>query len=117
MELLPRLGHEVVGRGRQSGRNLIERVRATKPDLVIADIKMPDMDGIEAAQAVNREMAVPVILVSGHHDDELVNRASSANVMTYLIKPVGEADLKTAIPLAMARFRQMPGLAAEFTTA
>ena len=81
--------------------------------MVITDIKMPDMDGIEAALAITRETPVPIILLSGHHDDALVNRAASANVMAYLIKPISEADLRTAIPLALARFKQIQALTTE----
>ena len=114
-EVLPRLGYEVVA-GAVSGRNLTERTRVTRPDLVITDIKMPDMDGIEAALAINREGPMPIILLSGHHDDGLVNRAAAANVMTYLVKPISEADLKTAIPLALARFKQMQVLTTEAAT-
>ena len=67
-ELLPRLGHEVMVA--EGGRQLVELCRAFPPDLVITDIKMPDMDGIEAVEEVNREREVPVILVSAHHDAE-----------------------------------------------
>lgn len=111
-EVLPRLGYEVVA-GAGTGRALAEQVRATRPDLVITDIKMPEMDGIEAAQLISREAAIPIILLSAHHDDDLVNRASAGNVMSYLVKPIGEANLKTAIPLALARFRHMQALTDE----
>src|SRR3954469_21159481 len=84
-EVLAHLGHEVVAVA-QSGRELAERCRAACPDLVITDIKMPDMDGIEAGQQVNRERAVPVILVSAHQDAELLARAGAGHVMAYLVK-------------------------------
>src|SRR5947208_5589333 len=64
-EVLPQLGHEVVAAA-ATGRELVERCREARPDLVITDIRMPDMDGIEAAAAVNRERQVPVILVTAH---------------------------------------------------
>jgi response regulator NasT len=107
--VLSNLGYQVLAAA--NGAQLVELVRVGKPDLIITDIVMPGMDGIEAAIAVNRESPVPVILLSGHHDDTLVTRAAAANVMSYLVKPINEADLKTAIPLAMARFRQMQTLA------
>jgi response regulator NasT len=105
-ELLTHLGHQVVGTA-ETGRQLIERCRAAPPDLILADIKMPDMDGLEAAEAVNRERAVPVIVVSAHTEPELLQRACSGPVMTYLIKPVKPTDLQAAIVVAVSRFAQM----------
>jgi response regulator NasT len=111
-EVLPRLGHEVVVEA-ENGRQLAEEIKRTDPDLVITDIKMPDMDGIEVSTAVNREKQVPVILVSAHHDAELLVRAGADHIMGYLVKPVKEADLKTAITVAMLRFRHFLALAKE----
>jgi response regulator NasT len=105
------LGHEVMAA--DGGKALVEMARQRRPDLVITDILMPGLDGIEAAAAITREGAVPVILVSGHHDPGLVDRAAAANVMTYLVKPINLADLQTAVPLAMARFAQLRTLAEE----
>jgi response regulator NasT len=103
-ELLPRLGHEVVAVA-ENGRQLAQQCLTAKPDLIITDIKMPDMDGIEMSTAINRERQTPVILVSAHHDAELLVRAGADHIMAYLIKPVKEADLKTAIAMAMTRFQ------------
>jgi response regulator NasT len=105
-EVLTHLGHQVVAVA-ETGRELIERCRAAPPDLVITDIRMPDMDGIEAAVAVNREHPVPVIVVSAHSDAELLKRANTGGVMTYLIKPVKPVDLQAAITLAVARFEEL----------
>ena len=103
-ELLPRLGHEVVAVA-TTGRELVDKVQATAPDLVITDIKMPDMDGLQASIAVNRDKQVPVVLISAHHDAELLTRLGADHIMGYLVKPVKEADLKTAITVAMLRFQ------------
>jgi response regulator NasT len=111
-ELLPRLGHEVVAVA-GNGQELVERCRSTRPDLVITDIKMPDLDGIDAAAAVNREKLVPVILLTGHHDTQLVARAGAEYVMAYLIKPVKPVELETTIRLAMVRFGHFQVLHAE----
>src|SRR5205823_13754721 len=73
-EALPRLGHEVVAVA-ETGRQLVERVQQTRPDLVITDIMMPEVDGIQAVEQIERERPVPVILVSAHHDAELIVRA------------------------------------------
>ena len=109
---LPRLGHQVVAVARD-GRELIERCRAAQPDLVITDIKMPDRDGIEAASDVNREHQAPVILVSAHHDAELLVRAGADHIMAYLVKPIKQADLGPAIALALRRFEQFQELRKE----
>jgi response regulator NasT len=102
-EVLARMGHEVVVVA-ETGRQLAEGCRAQRPDLVITDIRMPDMDGIEASEEVNRERQLPVILVSAHHDAELIVRAGADHIMAYLVKPVKQADLETALYLAMLRF-------------
>jgi response regulator NasT len=111
-EVVPRLGHEVVAVAR-TGRELAEKVEQTKPDLVITDIKMPDMDGIDASIQANRTRQVPVILLSAHHDAELLTRAAADHIMGYLVKPVKVADLETAIVMARLRFSQFLAVAAE----
>jgi response regulator NasT len=110
--MLPRLGHEVVSVA-ETGRQLIEHCRIQRPDLVITDIRMPEMDGIEAAVEIYREMALPVILVSAHHEQSLVERAEADHIMAYLIKPIKLANLEPAIALAVRRFQQFQALRAE----
>ena len=105
-EALTRLGHEVVVCA-CSGKQLEQEVRAKSPDLVITDIKMPDGDGILASLAFNRDRIVPVILVSAHHDDETLARVGTNHVMGYLIKPITDADLKTAVAMAWLRYQSM----------
>ncbi len=111
-ELLPQLGHQVVVVA-ETGRQLVEQCREVRPDLVITDIKMPDMDGIQAVADVNREREVPVILVTGHHDAELLVRAASDYIMAYLSKPAKPVDLQAAINLAMLRFDHFKALRKE----
>jgi AmiR/NasT family two-component response regulator len=111
-EVLPHLGHEVVAVA-AGGRELIDRCRTTNPDLVVTDIKMPDVDGIEVAGIVNREREVPFILVSADHDAELLARAGADYVMAYLTKPVKPTDLAAAIVVAMARFAQLQSIRRE----
>ncbi len=111
-EALPRLGHEVVAVA-ETGKELVERCREAQPDLIITDILMPELDGIQAVQEVSRDKPVPVILVSAHHDAELVVRAGTGHVMAYLLKPVREADLSTAIYLAVLRFEHFQKLVKE----
>ncbi len=108
-KILPRLGHQVVVLA-QDGKELVEQCRVAHPDLVITDIKMPDLDGIDAAVQLYKEHPVPVILVSAFHDSELIERAETDHIMGYLVKPIKQADLAPAIGLAMRRFEQFQEL-------
>jgi response regulator NasT len=111
-EFLPPLGHTVVGTA-ATGEELIALCRKEQPDLIIADIKMPDTDGIEAARLVYRERPVPVILVSAYHDTALLARAEAEHVLAYLVKPIKAADLAPAIGVAMKRFDEFQALQRE----
>ncbi|SIO61308.1 response regulator receiver and ANTAR domain protein [Singulisphaera sp. GP187] len=110
--ILPRLGHTVIAVS-GTGRDLVEQCRASKPDLVITDIKMPDMDGIDAAALIYKSSAVPVILVSAHHDPATIRRAEADFVMAFLVKPIKQADLEPAIAIAIRRFDQFQALRKE----
>jgi AmiR/NasT family two-component response regulator len=112
---LERLGHLVVS-GARTGRELIAQCRLHRPELVIADIKMPDMDGIDAAREVCRAEPVPFILITGFQDPEYVERAAEDHVLAYLMKPIDEKALAPAIAIAMERFRQMQALRKEAET-
>ncbi len=105
-EMLIHLGHAVVGAA-ETGRQLVEQCRATNPDLLVTDIKMPDLDGLEAAAEANRSRPVPVVVISGHHEAPLLERASVDYVMTYLVKPVKPTDLQAAVTLAVSRFANL----------
>jgi response regulator NasT len=109
---LRRLGHQVVAVA-QDGRELVEQCRAVRPDLVITDIKMPKLDGIDAAVEIYRERPVPIILVSAYHDAALVERAEADHVLGYLVKPIKQGDLEPVIALAMRRFTQFEALRQE----
>jgi response regulator NasT len=109
---LVRLGHNVVGAA-QNGRELIALCKATSPDLVITDIKMPDIDGINAAIEIYKDRPVPVILISAFHDADLVARAEADHIMGYLVKPIKHADLVPVIALATRRFEQFQALRKE----
>jgi len=110
--ILPRLGHEVIAVS-GTGRELVEQCRIAKPDLVITDIKMPDMDGIDAAALIYKKSAVPVILVSAHHDPATIRRVEADFVMAFLVKPIKQADLEPAIAIAIHRFDQFQALRKE----
>jgi response regulator NasT len=99
---LDRLGHRVVGTAADGGE-LVRLCREHGPDLVITDIKMPGIDGLAAAAQIRTEATLPVILVSAHDDAEFVERALENQVLAYLVKPIKEHDLATAISLVMRR--------------
>ena len=110
--ILPAIGHSVVAVA-ENGKELVEKCRETRPDLVITDIKMPDMDGIDAANRIYQETPIPVILVSAYHDAELIQRAEADHILGYLVKPIKQADLEPVIALAMRRFEQFQTLRQE----
>lgn len=99
------LGHQVVAVA-ENGRQLVEQCRSSRPDLIITDIKMPDMDGLQAASEIRSENAIPFILVSAYSDREFIDRALQNYVLAYLIKPIKQAELETAIALVMRRFKE-----------
>jgi two-component system, response regulator PdtaR len=108
-KVLPRFGHQVVAVA-ENGNELVEHCRRLEPDLIITDIKMPELDGIEASSQICQERPVPVILVSAYHDPALIARAEADHVLAYLVKPIGLADLQPAIAIAMRRFAELQAL-------
>jgi response regulator NasT len=104
-EMLTGLGYLVVGEV-GDGRSAVNLARELKPDVVIMDIKMPDLDGIEAAKILTEEQIAPVILLTAYGQKELVDRAKEAGVVGYLVKPFREADLAPAIEIAASRFSE-----------
>jgi AmiR/NasT family two-component response regulator len=104
-EMLTNLGYLVVGEA-GDGRSAINVARELRPDLVIMDIKMPDLDGIEAAKILTEERIAPVVLLSAYSQQDLVQRAREAGVTAYLVKPIRESDLPPAIEIALARYQE-----------
>jgi two-component system, response regulator PdtaR len=105
-EMLENLGYIVVGEV-GDGLAAVNLARTLKPDLVLMDIKMPELDGIEAAQTLAQEHLTPVLLLTAYSDREFVDRAVDAGVMGYLVKPFAEAQLKPAIEVALERWREV----------
>jgi response regulator NasT len=103
------LGHQVVGTA-ETGRRAVEMARTLSPDLILLDIAMPGLDGISAAQHILAIRAVPIVMVTGHADPDLVERAAAAGVFSYLLKPVTQRDLDAAIQMAQARFAELQAL-------
>ena len=111
-EALARMGHRVAVAA-ADGRELIEGCRATPPDLILTDVKMPDLDGIDAAIEIGKGEPIPIILVSAYHDDDLLDRARSGHIFGFLVKPIKQDDLKAAIAIAMQRFDEFRSLRSE----
>jgi len=109
---LEAFGLQVVGETSR-GDEAVFLARQLKPDLAILDIKMPGLDGIEAAQAITAENPIPIILLTAFSEPELVARADAAGVMAYLVKPVGAENLLPAITLAVSRGREFRALRSE----
>jgi len=113
-EMLVGLGYQVVGEA-ADGRTTLELARTLRPDLVIMDIKMPEMDGIAAAEALTAERLAPVLLLTAFSESDLIARATQAGVSYYLVKPFREAELLPAIEIALSRYREFVDLQREVT--
>ncbi len=110
--MLKDAGHEVVGTA-TNGRDAIALARTAKPDVVILDIKMPEMDGLEAAQQIMASQPTAIVMLTAYSQRELVERANAAAVFAYLVKPVKEELLAPTLELARARFDEWRELRAE----
>jgi response regulator NasT len=113
-EMLTNLGYLVVGEV-VDGRSAVNQARELRPDIVVMDIKMSDMDGIEAARILTEEQIAPVVLLSAYSQRDLVERAREAGVVAYLVKPYREEDLTPAIEVALARFKEFRQLQKQVT--
>jgi response regulator NasT len=109
---LAALGHHVVAEATR-GDEAVHLAAQHKPDLAILDIKMPVMDGIEAAERITQARPIPIILLTAYSEAQLVERAARANISAYLMKPVAEDDLLPAITLALTRFEEFASLRRE----
>lgn len=108
-------GYVVCGEAR-TGLEAVELARRLEPDLVLLDVKMPDLDGIEAARRILAERSVPILILTAYSNEDLVRRAGSAGVFSYLVKPFQASDLMPAIETAIARHRELDALREENAT-
>ena len=104
-EMLSGLGYLVVGEA-GDGLSAVNLGRELKPDLVIMDIKMPDLDGISAAKILTEERIAPVLLLTAFSQTELISGAKDAGVVGYMVKPFRETDLAPSIEIALSRFKE-----------
>jgi len=111
-DLLERAGHEVVAEARD-GEEAVAFARTHEPELALMDVKMPRLDGIEAARKILDERPIPIVMLTAYGQDELVGRAVEAGVFGYLVKPFREQDLVPAIATARARYEELSAVREE----
>jgi response regulator NasT len=111
VETLKDQGFDVVGEA-GDGLKAIELAKELKPDLMVMDIKMPDMDGLSAAEQIAK-LRIPVVFLTAFNQQELVTRASEVGAMAFLVKPFSPEDLLPAIEVALSRFQQLTQLESE----
>ena len=111
-DLLERAGFEVCAEAKD-GEEAVELARQAEPDLAILDVKMPRLDGIEAARRIISERPIPIVMLTAYSQEELVSRAVEAGVFGYLVKPFRETDLLPAIHAARARHDELVALREE----
>jgi response regulator NasT len=110
--LLEQAGYEVVGEARD-GEEAVSLARELEPDLAVMDVKMPRLDGIEAARKMLEERPIPIVMLTAFGQRELVERAAEAGVYGYLVKPFREQDVVPAIETARARHEELAAVRAE----
>ena len=115
MDLTERLqasGYQVVGEA-GDGESAVRMARELRPDVVVMDIRMPETDGIEAARRLTKERIAPVVLVTSYSDKHLIDQAGEAGAIGYVLKPVRDNELESAIEVAMSRHREFLTINAE----
>src|SRR5215217_57055 len=110
--MLEEEGYHVVGQA-GDGRTAVDLVEQHSPDLVVLDVKMPQLDGITAAQRIAEQRIAPVVILTAFSQRDLVDRARDAGAMAYLVKPFSKSDLVPAIEMAVSRFAELQMLEAE----
>jgi response regulator NasT len=111
-ETLEEEGYLVVGEtGR--GDKAVDLVRELQPDLAILDIKMPGMDGLEAARLISKDRICGVLILTAFSQKEVIEEARDAGALAYLVKPFQKNDLVPAIEVAIGRFRELQVLNGE----
>lgn len=115
-QMLERLDYEVIAEA-GDGQSAVDLAKEHQPDVCVLDVKMPQMDGIEAAKLIAEDGIAPVILLTAFSDKELVDRARESGVFGYLVKPFKPSDLMPAIEVARSRFEENQVLSHEATDA
>lgn len=108
-EMLSDAGHKIVGEA-ADGQQAVKLARELRPNFIIMDVKMPIMDGLEAAAIIGEENIAPVLLLTAYSQKDIVEKATKAGVIAYLVKPVREEQLFPAMEIAFSRFAQLQQL-------
>lgn len=111
-EMLTDVGHEIVGEA-ANGEEAVKLARQLRPDFILMDVKMPIMDGITAAKQIAGEDIAPILLLTAYSQQDIVEKASEAGVIAYLVKPVREEQLFPAMEIAVTRFAELQKLSSE----
>jgi response regulator NasT len=114
-EVLPQCGYAIVGEG-ATGKSAVVFAHTKTPDVILMAVGLPDMDGIQATQEIMNAKPLPVVIITSRHDPVTIERAKSAGVMGYLVKPLRAVDLRPAIELAISRFQEFVSLQVENST-
>lgn len=114
-EMLKEHGHEIVGEA-SDGQMAVELAPKLEPDLIIMDIKMPGMDGLEAVRHINQHRRIPTVMLTAYSQPELVEKAVELGVFAFLVKPIKEHDLLPTIEVALARAEELRSLEKEVGT-
>ncbi|MHB1457610.1 MAG: ANTAR domain-containing response regulator, partial [Armatimonadota bacterium] len=114
-KILESMGHKVVAEA-SNGKIAVELAQSTPIDLAILDIKMPEMDGLDAAKIITGENICPVLLLTAYSQQDLIDRAKDAGVFGYLVKPFKQTDLLPAIEIAISRYKEMNELSKEVSS-
>ena len=112
VEILRDNGFDVVGEA-GDGETAVALAKELRPDLVVMDVKMPQLDGISAAEQLSKDNIAPVVLLTAFSQKELVERATEAGALAYVVKPFTQNDLLPAVEIALARHAQIVALEAE----
>ena len=110
--MLTEAGHEVVGAA-TNGKTAVSMAQSAKPDVIVLDIKMPEMDGLEAARQIMATQPTAIVMLTAYSERALIEQAKHAAVFAYLVKPVKEEMLAPTLELAAARFKEWQELRAE----
>lgn len=105
-EMLTELGYEIIGKV-MDGETLVEEAIAKKPDLLVVDINLPKMSGIDAIKKINNRIFIPSIIITGYNSEETIKKANDVGVFNYLVKPVDMKELKPAIEVAFGRYNEL----------
>ncbi|APH03087.1 MULTISPECIES: ANTAR domain-containing response regulator [Janibacter] len=111
-EMLTDAGYDVVGQA-SNGEEAVSLAESLQPDLIIMDVKMPVMDGLQAAETIGEKRICPVIMLTAFSQKELVERARDAGVMAYIVKPFTVSDVTPAIEVATSRWAELKALESE----